>query len=533
MSGSVLVVGSGASAVHFAQTALAKGWTVRMLDVGFEGPESVLPEAHFGELKEQLEDPVRFMLGDEYEGTLLPGAKGEYYGTPPSQSFVFRALAGHMVETAGFEPLFSWARGGLAQAWTGGCYPFNDYDLSDFPFGLAELLPHYSEVARRIGISGADDDLAQFLPLHDNLLAPLELDEHSRTLAAAYERKRQRLNRFGCFLGRTRVATLSEARGERSACTYLGRCLWGCPIRSLYVPGHTLDELRRYANFEYLPGWRVRQFRYVPGRVECVTADPVDGGREREFRADRIVLAAGALNTSEILLRSVHAATGELVRLTGLMDNRQVLVPFVNLRMIGRPFQPDTYQYHLLGLGLTAPDPREYVHCQVTTLKSAMMHPITQRLPFDLGTSAAVVRTMHAALGLINLNFHDTRRRTNGVRLEPTPDGSLKLAIRYEPDGTEPARMEEALGRVRRALRMLGCIVPPGMQHVRPMGASVHYAGTIPMGGDGLFTTDAGGRTHAWDNLWIADGATFPFLPAKNITFTLMANAVRIGATAF
>jgi choline dehydrogenase-like flavoprotein len=34
-------------------------------------------------------------------------------------------------------------------------------------------------------------------------------------------------------------------------------------------------------------------------------------------------------------------------------------------------------------------------------------------------------------------------------------------------------------------------------------------------------------------NLWLVDGATFPFLPAKNITFTLMANAVRVAEAAF
>ena len=33
--------------------------------------------------------------------------------------------------------------------------------------------------------------------------------------------------------------------------------------------------------------------------------------------------------------------------------------------------------------------------------------------------------------------------------------------------------------------------------------------------------------------VWLADGATFPFLPAKNITFTLMANAVRVAQAAF
>jgi hypothetical protein len=31
----------------------------------------------------------------------------------------------------------------------------------------------------------------------------------------------------------------------------------------------------------------------------------------------------------------------------------------------------------------------------------------------------------------------------------------------------------------------------------------------------------------------VVDGAVMPFLPAKNLTFTLMANAVRIAETAF
>ena len=533
MSRSVLVVGSGASAVHFAQSVLAKGWSVTLLDVGYEGPEPGLPDAHFGQLKERLADPIRYLLGEQYECTLLPGAKGEYYGTPPSQEFVFRELDGHAYAASGFAPLFSWARGGLARAWTGGCYPFNEDDLSDFPFGYDALGPHYSEVARRIGISGAADDLARFLPVHENLLDPLELDEHSHVLALAYQRNRERINRLGCYLGRTRVATLTRPSGERGACAYLGRCLWGCPLRALYTPADTLDELRRYPGFAYLPGWRVRRFRATDGRVDRMVAEPAGGGAEREFAADRFVLAAGALGSAEIVLRSVHAGTGETVRLTGLMDNRQVLVPFVNLRMIGRPFRNDRYQYHLLGLGLRTAEPREYVHCQLTTLKAAMMHPITQRLPFDLGTAAAIARLTHAALGLINLNFHDTRRSSNHVTLEPAEDGSLRLAIRYQPDAGEAGRMAEALGRVRKALRLLGCMVPPGMQHVRPMGASVHYAGMIPMAPDGRFTTDANGRSRDWENLWIADGATFPFLPAKNITFTLMANAARIAEAAF
>ena len=40
-------------------------------------------------------------------------------------------------------------------------------------------------------------------------------------------------------------------------------------------------------------------------------------------------------------------------------------------------------------------------------------------------------------------------------------------------------------------------------------------------------------QSHDFENLYIVDGTTFPFLPAKNITFTLMANAVRVADSAF
>jgi choline dehydrogenase-like flavoprotein len=66
------------------------------------------------------------------------------------------------------------------------------------------------------------------------------------------------------------------------------------------------------------------------------------------------------------------------------------------------------------------------------------------------------------------------------------------------------------------------------------MGASVHYAGTIPMSTTKrAYTTSPYCQSHDFDNLYIVDGTTFPFLPAKNITFTLMANAVRVAEHRF
>jgi len=66
------------------------------------------------------------------------------------------------------------------------------------------------------------------------------------------------------------------------------------------------------------------------------------------------------------------------------------------------------------------------------------------------------------------------------------------------------------------------------------MGASVHYAGTLPMSNESEpWTTDGHGQSREFPGVHLVDGSSYPFLPAKNITFTLMANASRIAAEAF
>jgi choline dehydrogenase-like flavoprotein len=527
MTPDITVVGSGASGVHFALSALRQGRTVRMIDVGRQGRAPVLPDANLNGLKERLPDPVEYFLGRRAEAVLLPGVNEEYYGIPPSKDYVFDHPADFRQASTGFAPLFSFARGGLGEVWTGGCYPLTAAEIADFPFPHADLVGHYGEIARRIGVTGEADDLARFMPLHDHLQPPLRLDAHSQRLMQAYARARDKLNRAGAFVGRTRVATLSQPIGERRACDYLGRCLWGCPHGAIYVPSQTLRECLALPGFEYVPGCAVSHLRVSGGRVRAVAGTMIESGAAQEFPADRVALAAGALLSTRIFLATMAREAGRGVRLPGLMDNRQLLVPFLNLGMIGEAFPAESYQYHLLGMGLESPSPVDYVHGQITTLKTALVHPLIQRLPFDLRTSTRLFRGIHAALGLVNVNLRDTRR--DGSYVEISDDAAPALRIHYTPAADEPARIADALRRVKRVLFSLGCVVPPGMVHMRPMGASVHYAGTLPMTrAGGTLTTTEIGESRDFANLFLVDGATFPFLPAKNITFTLMANAARI-----
>jgi hypothetical protein len=261
----------------------------------------------------------------------------------------------------------------------------------------------------------------------------------------------------------------------------------------------------------------------------------LDNQSLEEFPVDKLALAAGTLSTSRIFLKSIYENHGEIVRLPGLMDNRQVLIPFINWQMIGRRYDPETYQYHQIAFGIEGETAGGYLHGLVTTLKTALIHPIIQNIPLDLKTSISLFRNLHAALGLVNLNFHDTRRAENYITLDVESDNvDPALRISYSPTRDEGAFIGKALQKVKKVLWKLKCIVPPGMIHVRPMGASVHYAGTLPMSETKRpLTSSKYCQSHDFDNLYFVDGTTFPFLPAKNITFTLMANAVRVAETIF
>lgn len=528
-----LVVGSGATGVHVAQTLLERGERVEMLDVGYERPTAPLPDATIDALKDELPDPERYFLGDDGEAVVYPSPTAKPYGFPPSKAYVFAQPRTLQLRERGFSPLVSYARGGLAEAWTGGSYELRDEELEDFPFPSSALRPHYSTVAARIGVTACRDDIERFSPRTAPYLEPLVMDAHSAELHARYDARRDRLNADGFYLGRSRVAVLSRDLGARRACGELGRCLWGCPRGSLYAPSLTLAELLTQENFEYRAGVVVsRIVRAGDGRAIGVEAMPIGGGSAVRVDAERVILAAGALATTRIYLQTLAADGRKAVHLPGLMDNRHVMVPFVNLRRIGSAVDTSSYQFHMLAMALDTGNWRSDVHGQVSTLKAASIHPILHSLPFDLRTSLRVFRRLRAALGVANVWLSDSRRAANVAFLQHAPGEAPRLVLEYGDADHDIDATRVAVARTRRALRALGCVAPGGMVKVLPRGSSVHYAGTLPMTArEDEHTTRSDGSVRGVPGLYVVDGAGFPWLPAKNLTFTLMANATRIAST--
>ncbi|MDQ7762056.1 GMC oxidoreductase, partial [Xanthomonas sontii] len=108
-------------------------------------------------------------------------------------------------------------------------------------------------------------------------------------------------------------------------------------------------------------------------------------------------------------------------------------------------------------------------------------------------------------------------------------DDATRLSIRGARTAEATASLTADLSRLGRALRRAGALALPGSTAILEPGADAHYAGTLPMGGDGPAATSADGALARAPGLYIADGAALPPLPATHPTLTIMANADRIG----
>jgi hypothetical protein len=82
---------------------------------------------------------------------------------------------------------------------------------------------------------------------------------------------------------------------------------------------------------------------------------------------------------------------------------------------------------------------------------------------------------------------------------------------------------------LRQARRLGGMVLPPMLQLAEP-GRGFHCGGSMPMRQKpGPWESDCLGRPQGWNRVHAVDATVLPSVPATTITFSVMANAHRIG----
>ncbi len=521
-----IVVGSGPSGVNAATALCDAGLEVVMVDFGNvdEQAEQAAPHEPFSELRRHDSQQHRYFLGDDFSGIPL-GSVEEGTKIAPLRRYALRDVERVMpVLSDTFSAHESLARGGFGVTWGAGSLPFRDADFTGMPVGRADMEPHYHAVARRIGISGGNDDLAEVFGDCGALMPPLDVDSGAEQIMRRYERYRAQLRPKGFHLGRARVAILSEDLDDRSASRYHDMEYWADTDESVYRPQYTLRELRKRSNFSYEPRRQVQRFVEDESGVEVVTVG-ADGDGERRFRAGAVVLSAGTMSSARITLRSLDRY-GERVP---ILTNPYRYVPSVNLNMAGvRPRDARSSLAQLSALHAPAGGYQTST-TSVFSYRSMLTSRLIGEAPLAHRESIRIMRTLIPMFAIVTVFHEDRPSADKWCALRPGEGGGPdRLEIGYR-------QSDEELGHNRASSRaMLGCFRRLGVWPIkafsRDAGGSIHYAGTLPMTDeDRPLTVDADCRLRGTRAVYVADGSVFSPLPSLPLTFTIMANADRVG----
>jgi len=525
----VIVVGSGASAVNAAYPLCEAGLKVAMLDFGNRDDKyaPLVPSKDFLEVRRTEETQHRYFLGDRFEGVPMGDIRVGGTLTPPRQFVVADAPELVPTDTGEFAPSESLALGGLASGWGAGVLPLRDEDYADMPITPADMEPHYKIVADRIGMSGGDDDLRPLFPDYGELMPPLDLDSNAESVLKRYERRRGAFNNEGFFMGRTPLAVLTRGHRGRGAHQYHDMDYWADTDESVYRPGYTLKELKRFPNFSYLDNRLVLSFRETgDGAVEVTAA--LRDTKEIETRSARaLVLSAGTLGSARIVLRSL----GKYGTRVPVLTNMYTFIPSINLNMFGK-----------------APRDRRSSHAQVTLLyfrDSSGRHPVLSNFfsyrslltfkllresPLPHREGLAIMRSLLSLFAIVTVFHRDVPSARKYCVLRESPGGGPdRMEIGYETSEEEWRRYKADENAVKSFYRRLRCLP---IKTIRlPPGSSVHYSGTLPMSREKReLTCDSEGRLFGTRAVYVADGSVISPMPSTVPTLTMMAIADRVGA---
>ena len=518
----IFVVGSGPAGISCAQALLARGADVTLIDSGhaLESNKLVQIEALAkNDSASWTKESIKFLkegMESSSSGILLKLAYGSDfpYREPVGATPVF-------CEGADTKP--SYALGGLSTVWGSAVLPYRQEDLDEWPVTARDLEEGYRAVLKWMPLAARHDDLDSVFPLYSENYSPMPLSRQAAALLRDLEARRSQLKNRGVLFGASRLAVNPAQVNGSPGCVACGLCMYGCPHRLIYSSDLTLNALLPHPRFHYRSGLTVRTVEENAGGVTLTAME--ETGDIVRLEGDRVFLAAGVLGTASILLRS----TAQYNQPVTLKDSQYYLLPLLRRKGTAEVSTERLHTLAQLFLEIFDPAVSPYtVHLQTYTYNELFRDPVVAKLgparPF-FPLEAFVGRLL-----LFQGYLHSAHSPQIQLTLHKTESGDKLTAVGV-PNPDTGKTLRKLVKKLTGLARLTG-LMPlfPMLQPGKP-GRGFHSGGTFPMRSNpGAGESDIFGRPSGMKKIHAVDASVFPTVPATTITFTVMANAYRIGS---
>ncbi|MFV0254131.1 MAG: GMC oxidoreductase [Beutenbergiaceae bacterium] len=382
---------------------------------------------------------------------------------------------------------------------------------SPWPFGYDELEPFYAQAEQlyRVRGDGTED------PTEPPRSAPYPFD------ALAHEPEIERLagawRAQGLHPFHSPNGMVLTSQADRAASTGSD----GSPDEhghKMDAENCALDPALATGRVRLLTGARIDRLEASNGRVVGAVGE-VDG-EPVVVTADRFVLAAGAVNSAAIMLRSADADhPGGLGNGSDLIGRRYMVHNSTFFVAVDPRRRNRTQWQKTLGLndwyesGPSTQHPLGNVQ-MLGKLREPMVRAARPWAP------RWALRAMTERSVDIYLTTEDLADTENRVQLNGNG-----ISVHWKPNNLGPHA--ELVRRMKAVMRKAG--YPLIFTERMGIGTNSHQCGTQVAGADrSTSVLNARCRSHEVENLWVTDSSFFPSSAALNPALTIAANALRI-----
>lgn len=398
------------------------------------------------------------------------------YNLVKKSSYVFNKTYQLLKIRSKIEIIQSLAKGGLAQHWHGICDFFSKEELERIGLPANEILKEYVEVSRLI-----------------RLKLNSSLDHNAKLL-------------------------LKSALNN----PFLKSTVYSVPIAFPYYTSSRIEYLKRFKNFTYIGNQLVYEVKDKKKYVE-IQSFSIDKSIKLLTNAKFLILAAGSINTTRILMRSLNLFNYK----TTFLTKSHYLTACVYTRALMKKNNSD--KPSLGQLVISSQETNQGLDAffvQLYKFNTRAIHKVLKYIPLPKFMAFPLLSFFSPSLMIADVRFPAFESKNKFCRLIKKSSGEDVLEIFFKESVQEIRNHKNEFIKITQQLRSLG-LFP--IKTTKDFTTS-HYAGGVPYKSKkSKLSVDINGKLHQAKGIYIADAATWRALPAKAPTLTIMANASRVG----
>lgn len=497
----VIVVGSGLTGVIAALTLVEAEIPVIMLESGSSFPQDLHLRIRNRELRRPTTPPIREHI--------------------PDAEFV-------NLENSSTQWIKAHCLGGRSNFWSGIVLRYSEKDFQDgerlhpkfqWPISYQDLASYYERVEKIIQVRGGKESFETL---------PACYISYERKLESEWQNFAQTCNQIGRSL-----TILPDAYGPST--------IVSTAASPQNVAVRLMSRLRRSRSFRLIKNAHVTRIdldQYEP-RVEAVEYIDTRDGSYHKQSAKAILLAAGPLSSTQILLNSTCKSFPQ-----GLGNSQGLLGRYLHDHPVEYARLKSNFIFRRLndrekgGLYITR---QSYAHSEPLRSLAFLIYggvgehrQIVLHKGLTLGAEHSTVNLSSSADQCpMYVCFFGTLipRAENYVSLHPDHNDRyglplLQISMSFSEDDLD--LMKKGRELIPEILHATGNQVFSFSSELEPPGTSVHYAGTVRMHCSPQYgVLDEWNRLHEIKNLLVVDASCFTTCVEKNPTLTAMAISMR------